>query len=107
MFILSIIIRKNEHGKPSHCSKFIKIRLYFLILFFRRHGGLRMKSGEISHYRRGWAPRSHERRVLLALWWLRLAHALSLSVINDDTEKAWAFRSSERHDILVMEEAGQ
>jgi hypothetical protein len=56
--------------------------------------------------RRGWAPGSHERRVLLALWWFRLAHALSVSVINDDdTEKALASRSSEYHDILAMEGA--
>jgi hypothetical protein len=53
----------------------------------------------------GWAPGSHERRVLLALWWLRLAHALCLS-IPIDTEKALAFRASEYHDLLAMEEAG-
>jgi hypothetical protein len=55
--------------------------------------------------RGGWAPGSHERRVLLALWWLRLAHALSVSVISDgDMEKAWASRSSEYTDILAIEE---
>jgi hypothetical protein len=52
----------------------------------------------------GWAPGSHERRVLLALWWLRLAHALCLS-IPIDMEKALASRASEYHDILTMEEA--
>ncbi|GHV11061.1 hypothetical protein FACS189491_01640 [Spirochaetia bacterium] len=58
--------------------------------------------------RGGWAPGSHERRVLLALWWFRLAHALSVSVLNEeDIEKAMASRSSEYHDILAMEESEQ
>jgi hypothetical protein len=52
----------------------------------------------------GWAPGSHGRRVLLALWWLQLAHALCLS-LPIDMEKALTAQSLEYHDILSMEES--